>query len=167
MPLEPAFFNAISLDLIKNKYFDSKTVIALLEDIRMQALELNAENESLRAQLDELNGRSAVIGDTLVSAKTLAQQILREAGEQADAILEDARAQREELLKIEAGREDAVRRETGAYVRRIRDRLLDCAEDISAEWSAYEGAEAPAPQDLEQKVGAIAAQLFDGDAAKT
>jgi len=160
MPLDPEFFNAIRLDLIKKKYFDAKTVIALLEDIRMQAQTLNAENRRLRSQSSDLDLRKDQIGDTLLSAKTISQQIIREAEAEAAKILDEARAEREKLLQIGTEREEAARRETGERLERIRGRLLDCAEDISAEWQDLtDGAQTP-PADLEQKVGAIAEQLF-------
>ncbi len=161
MPLDQDYFNAIRLDLIKKKYFDAKTVIALLEDIRMQAQTLNAENLRLRARSDELDLRRSQIGDTLLSAKTISQQIISEAEKEAASILAEARAERERLLQIGDEREKAARRETGARLDRIRERLLDCAEDISAEWQTLGDEAQTAPADLEEKVGAIAAQLFD------
>ena len=160
MALDQAYFDAIRIDVVKKKYYNAKKVEAVLEDIRRQALALNEENERLREQMEALRDRKDEIGDTLLSAKTISRQILRDAEEQAGTILADARERSREQLLAGADREEALRRQLERHVQRIRECLLDCAEEIGAEWRAFDDENLSVPEDLESKVGAIARQLF-------
>ena len=87
MALDQAYFDAINIDLVKKKYYNANKVEAVLEDIKRQALLLNRENELLGRQLYALHGQKDEIGDTLLSAKAIAQQIIADAQTQAEKIL--------------------------------------------------------------------------------
>lgn len=170
MALDQAYFDGIHIDVAKKKYYNANKVEAVLEDIRGQALALQAENDQLRRQMEELRGSKDVIGDALVSAKTIAQQIIREAQEQADATLAGARekadtilAEAKEQSRVQllagASREEEQRRWLEDCVQRIQGRLIDCADEIGADWRALRSG-TEAPEDLEEKVNAIAQELF-------
>ena len=183
MALDQAYFDAISIDLVKKKYYNANKVQAVLEDIRRQALLLNRENELLGRQLYALHGQKDEIGDALLSAKTIAQQIISDAQSQAEKILGEAkrlsremsaeaeRNSREAREEAEAQRRELPRR-LDELDQRLRVQLLGMLEEISGElkdFSAAEGvtaavcpeeeAEAPAPADLSDKVDAIAREL--------
>ena len=154
MALDQAYFDAISIDLVKKKYYNANKVEAVLEDIKRQALLLNRENELLGRQLYALHGQKDEIGDTLLSAKTIAQQIIADAQAQADKILAEAKRQSRDMTaeaersSREAREEaEALRRELpqrmGELEQRLRVQLLGMMEEIGDELRAFPGAESP------------------------
>lgn len=168
MALDQAYFDAIHIDVVKKKYYNANKVEAVLEDIRRQAQELTAEN----ARLMQLSGQKNEIVDTLLSAKTIAQQILQEARAEADRILAEAREEADGILaeaearrsasmaEALAGQEAEVQRMEACYSR-VREQLLSCVDSLNADWQDYlcaigdEKEQSPAPGDLEEKVGRI------------
>ena len=172
MALDQAFFDAIQIDLVKKKYYNANKVEAVLDEIRRQALALTEENARLRSRLEQLDSRKAEIGDALLSAKAIARQILQEAQTQADGIVAAAEERSRELRALSvSGQEETVRRTEACYSR-VRELLLGCVDGVNAEWQEYlcsleDEDIAPAPADLDEKVGAIAREVFaieDADA---
>ena len=169
MALDQAFFDAIRIEIVKKKYYNANKVEALLDDIRRQALAQTEENERLRAQLAQLAEQKEEIGETLLSAKSIAQQMLQEAKAQADAIVAAAEERAREL-RAEASEEteSTVRRAEAVYSR-VREQLLGCVDALNADWQGFlcslEDAPDAPPADLDEKVGAIAREVFaiDGD----
>ena len=178
MALDQAYFDAISIDLVKKKYYNANKVEAVLEDIKRQALLLNRENELLGRQLYALHGQKDEIGDTLLSAKTIAQQIIADAQTQAEKILAEAKrlsremcAEAERNCREANAEAEAQRREMpqrlGELEQRLRVQLLGMMEDLSGELRSFSESEAPddkaeaeaAPADLSDKVDAIAREL--------
>lgn len=98
MALNEAYFDGISIDVAKKKYYNVNKVEAVLQDIRQRARELNDENESLRRQVSLMSAEKSSVGDALISARTLAQQIINEARAQAQDIIRDAEEQRQRIL---------------------------------------------------------------------
>ncbi|MGX8692550.1 MAG: DivIVA domain-containing protein [Clostridia bacterium] len=177
MALDQAYFDAIKIDLVKRKYYNANKVEAVLEDIRRQALLLNRENELLGRQLYALHGQKDEIGDALLSAKTIAQQIIADAQAQAEKILGEARRLSREMTD-EAERDcretreetEAARRELAQRIdgleQTVRVRLLSLMDEVCTELRSYSGAadsddqaDEAAPADLSDKVGAIAREL--------
>ena len=148
MALDQAYFDAISIDLVKKKYYNANKVEAVLEDIKRQALLLNRENELLGRQLYALHGQKDEIGDTLLSAKAIAQQIIADAQTQADKILAEAKRQsrdmtaeaerssREARDEAEALRRDMPQR-LGELEQRLRVQLLGMMETIGDELHGF------------------------------
>lgn len=79
MALDQKYFDDINIDVVKKKYYNANKVNAVLEDIREQALRLEEENRNLREQLESLSSRKEEIGDAILSAKTVSQQIISDA----------------------------------------------------------------------------------------
>ena len=182
MALDQAYFDAIHIDVVKKKYYNAGKVEAVLEDIRRQALLMNRENELLAGQLNALHGQKAEISDTLLSAKSIAQQIIADAQSQADKILADARQQSRELnARTERECRDARRqaedlrralpqrleeleRELRVQLLALTDEVCGTLHGFSAEPAAApEAEEAPEPEDEMTVEGEI--PLEDVDAA--
>ena len=174
MALDQAYFDSIGIDLVKKKYYNANKVEALLEDIRRQALLLNRENELLGRQLHALHGQKDEIGDTLLSAKTIAQQIISDAQGQAEKILTEARRlsrdmtaeaekdSRQARAEAEELRQELPRRLEGLE-QKLRLQLLGMMDEVCGELKGFaelpeEEAEEP-PADLSDKVGAIAREM--------
>lgn len=170
MALDQAYFDAIQIETVKKKYYNANKVEALLDDIRRQALAQTEETARLRAELSQLAEQKEEIGETLLSAKSIAQQMLQEAREQADAIVAAAEARARETRSAAAADTEASVRRVEACYSQVRERLLSCVEELNADWQSYlcalEGGEdAAAPADLDEKVGAIAREIFALDEA--
>ena len=120
-------------------------------------------------------GQKDEIGDTLLSAKAIAQQIIADAQTQAEKILTEAKrlsremtAEAERNCREANAEAEAQRREMpqrlGELEQRLRVQLLGMMEDLSGELRSFSEAEAPAdgepaPADLSDKVDAIAREL--------
>lgn len=168
MALDQAYFDALRIEVVKKKYYDADRVEAVLGDIRRQALEQDEENRRLRKELAALVSRREEIGEAILAAKTVARQIIAEAQAQADAIVTGAEERSRELV-ADAEQEARVR-QTEACYSRVRERLQSCLEELNADWQDYlcaleDEPAAPPPADLDEKVGAIAREVFaiDGE----
>ena len=168
MALDAEYFDSIYIDVVKKKYYNANKVRAVFEDIRRQAEALNAENLALRRQLSELNGRKVELGDALLSAQTIYQEIVERAKARAGEIVEEAEKRRDQILQeTQRQQEYSVSRVEEAFGR-LKQMHLDSIEAINAEWQDYlcglypepeEPVEEELPEDLEEKLGAIADQI--------
>ena len=155
---------------------------AVLEDIRRQALLMGRENELLGRQLFALHGQKDEIGDTLLSAKTIAQQIITDAQSQAEKILTEARRLSRNMIgEAEKSRDQALAEAEAAkralpqrmdeLEQRLRLQLLGITDELCGELKTFSALpdeeeddlpaeeDAPAPADLSDKVDAIAREL--------
>lgn len=176
MALDKEYFDSIHIDVVKKKYYNANKVEAVFKDIRAQAEALQEENLRMRAELEALNGKKAEIGDAVLSAQTIYRDIVEKANVRADAILTEAKQQREEMLEKTRQQQDyAVRRVENCYSR-MKEQHMACIEALNAEWQDFlcglfpEEEEAQGrlepervPGDLKEKVGAIAKTLFSMD----
>ena len=171
MALDKEYFDAIHIDVVKKKYYNANKVEAVLQDIRQQALALSEENALLHRQLALLNGQKNEIGDALLSAKTISQQIIMDAQARAEEIVAEARAQSEELQAEAQRREDYAVERVEACFSRIKEQHLASIEALNDEWQdflcgLYPEEKPKAPDDLSQKVDAIAKEFGIENVAK-
>ena len=173
MALDKEYFDSIHIDVVKKKYYNANKVEAVFKDIRAQAEALQEENSRMRTELEALNGKKAEIGDAVLSAQTIYRDIVEKANIRADAILADARRQREEMLERTRQQQDyAVQRVENCYSR-MKEQHMASIEALNAEWQEFlcglfpeeeeplnEKESGGVPDDLKEKVGAIAKTLF-------
>ena len=164
MALDQAFFDGISLVVHKNKYYNAERVDALLEDIRRQALKMNSDNEILRRQLFSLVGQKTEIGETLLSAKAIAQQIIQDAEDQAAKTLAEAEAQSREIVAGAEERQQKLQKTVDTAEKKLRKRMAACldeiGDDLHALFEATEKAPEAPPADMADKVDAIAREVY-------
>lgn len=178
MALDQNYFDSIHIDVVKKKYYNANKVEAVFQDIRLQAVALSEENVILRRQLEQLNGQKNEIGDALLSAKTISQQIIMDAQERADQIIAEAEARGREIIAEAESRgqeivEETQRRQEYAVARvescysRMKEQHMACIEALNDEWQDFLCGlfpeEEEVPDDLSQKIGAIAKELFSFD----
>jgi cell division septum initiation protein DivIVA len=148
MALDAEYFDSIYIEVVKKKYYDAGKVQAVFADIREQAEQLHAENDSLRRQLAEFQGRKAELGDALLSAQGIYQEIVERAEqkaaaitaraeEQAAAIQAEAHRKSEQLLARSRGHEENAARQVEEALRRLRQIHQDSMEALDAQWQQF------------------------------
>ncbi len=191
MALDAAYFDSIYIEVVKRKYYDAAKVQAVFEDIRRRAEELNEENARLRRELEQHNERRVELGDALLSAQSVYQDVVDKARVRADAITAEAekrsqalmaetRRESEQILARSRKQEENAARRVEAAFDRMKQLHLASVDALNAQWQAFlcslDGEEEPEsvreeprpaepepeelPADLEEKVGAIAQELF-------
>lgn len=171
MALNKEYFDAIHIDVVKKKYYNANKVEAVFRDIRTQAEALTAENEELRAQLEQLNGKKAEIGEAVISAQNIYRGIVGKANARADEIIASAREERRAIIQESHRQQEyAVAKVEKCYAR-MKEQHMAAIEAINAEWQEFlcglfpeDEEPIPAvPADLSDKLGAIAKQLKEID----
>ena len=172
MALDAEYFDSIYIDVVKKKYYNAGKVQAVFEDIRRQAEALNAENESLRRQLASVNDRRVELGDALLSAQAVYQDVVERAKaraaeitdaaqRQAAATLEDAQRKSEAMLAESRRREEGAVRRVETAFNRMRELHMASIDALNAQWQDFlcgldPEAEEPAPQAQEPAATAAA-----------
>ena len=82
------FFDGISFDIAKQKYYNANKVDAKMEEIKTAFAELIEENNELRRQMDDIAVSKAKVAELIMSAQ-----------ERADDMIKDANAKAEEIIK--------------------------------------------------------------------
>jgi len=159
MALDKEYFDDISIEIVKKKYYNANKVDRLLADIRRQALALTEDNRQLRQRLDALSGQKDEIGDTLLSAKTIARQMVEDASRKARETETEAEARAETRLReAEAQAEQCLRE--------ANDRAQQLLADAEARRSALEESarrdRQQAQQAVERLCGAMKTLLLGG-----
>lgn len=137
MALDNEFFDSISIDVVKKKYYNANKVRALLDDIRAQAAALNAENAALRQQLSSLNGQKSEIGDTLMSAQAIAKQIVERANAEAAEIVRAAEKRRAELETVSFTQQEYAAKCVEECFAKVKRQHMECIETLNTEWQTF------------------------------
>lgn len=137
MALDKEFFDSISIELVKKKYYNANKVNAVFDDIRAQALALTEENAALRKQLEILNGQKAEIGNAVMSAQTIYNDIVDKANASAAAILKDAQRKHDEMEAENARMQDYAVKRVGVCVDKLREQQQKSIELINSEWQSF------------------------------
>ena len=171
MALDKKYFEDIKIDVVKKKYYNAKKVEAVFDDIRRQAKELNAENERMRQALSALADRRVELGDAVLSAQGVYRGLVEKAREHAEEIVAEARQQAEEIRAEAQRQQDEAMHRVEKLFSTMKAQHEAAIETINAEWQDYlcglyaeRGGEAvpeEVPDDLGEKVGAIAQELFE------
>lgn len=188
MALNNEYFDNINIEVVKKKYYNANKVGALLDDIRAQAAALSQENELLREQLQQLNNQKSEIGDTLMSAQSLAKQIVEQANAKAADIIRNAERERDSLRSEGSAQQEYAVRYVENMFAELKQEHEHSIEMLNERWQKFlcglmpeEKAAAPAvpaapvvpaapkplfpeddyldPDDLEERVAAIAKEL--------
>lgn len=137
MALDREYFDAISIDVVKKKYYNANKVNAVLMDIREKALALTEENMSLRAQLDVLNGQKAEIGEAVMSAQQIYREIIEKANRRAEEIVSEAENRRAELLRDNERLEEYAVKRVESCFSMAREQHIAAIEAINNEWQQF------------------------------
>ena len=170
MALDKEFFDAVSIEVVKKKYYNAGKVNALLENIRTQAEALTAENLRLKEELRALDGGKEEILTVLLSAQSQARQLLAKARQEADDIVRAARDRAgEDNMDVQERAVKCVERCFDSLKRQQQENI----DDLNRQWQDFlcglipeedHDSAPPAPEpgvmnELESKVDAIAREL--------
>ena len=137
MALNDEYFDSISIDVVKKKYYNANKVEAVLADIRRQAAELTEENRRMHEELDRLNGARLEIGTAVISAQSVYQDIVAKANAEEDEIVGDANRRSKEIISRAMEMQDyAVQRVEACYAR-VKEQHMEGIESINAEWQQF------------------------------
>ena len=148
MALDAAYFDSIYIEVVKRKYYDAAKVQAVFEDIRRRAEELNEENARLRRELEQHNERRVELGDALLSAQSVYQDVVDKARVRADAItaeaekrsqalLAETRRESEQILARSRKQEENAARRVEAAFDRMKQLHLASVDALNAQWQAF------------------------------
>ncbi len=177
MALGKEYLESLGLEIAKRKYYNAAKVESVIEDFKRRSAALEGENASLRERVEALSCGREEIGEAILSAKTIARQLIAEAQEQADALLAEARDKAEAIVSeaeeksreltaaCEEREQKTIRGAQDCYLQ-LRERCLGAVTLLDGEWQRFLcslGDEPPKeealPGDLEEKLGAIARSL--------
>lgn len=126
MSLNKDFFDNISIELVKRKYYNANKVDALLEDIRGRAAALLEENSRLAKELAGLSSQKAEIAEAVMSARLLHSEIIQKAENQAGETLCRAQDEASAIISRAENRAQEI-------IREAEERLEENAERLRAQ----------------------------------
>ena len=152
-------FDMTGIELVKKKYYNAAKVTELLEGIKTAYAAVARENAELKAQLEALSSQKAQISDTLMSAQTIARQMMDDAKAQAEETARLAQVQAEETIKAAEKKAELIlsgarsRKEASdadvsevqeyalkcveSCVDKLRQQHIDAIELINAQWQDF------------------------------
>ena len=180
MALEKQLLDSLGLEIAKKKYYNAAKVDGAIEGLISRMRALAEENGRLRERINELSRSKEEIGDALISARTISQQIISEAQGESERILAEARKKADALISESEERRSALlgegeRRQqelvdrAQALYDRMREGGLAALRQLDGEWQGFlcslgESESGPdAPADISEKVGRIAQGLMSID----
>ena len=108
MALDRDYLESLGLEIAKKKYYNAAKVEGVIETLRQRASALESENAALRERAETLSHDREEIGDAILSARTIARQIIAEAQEKADGLLAEAQEKADALLAGAREKADAL-----------------------------------------------------------
>ena len=175
MPSGKEYFESLGLEIAKRKYYNAAKVESVIGEFSRRAAALEEENASLRKRVEALACGREEIGEAILSAKTISQQLIAEAKEQAETILADARAEAGRLAAEAEEREQRTIRAAQESYLQLRGQCQRAVKLLDGEWQRFLcsfGDELPAkeealPGDFADRLGALAACLAEMDEENT
>ena len=172
MALDQDYFDSIHIDVVKKKYYNANKVEAVFADIRKQAQELMEENARLREQLQGVGDRKAELGEAVFSAQELYRDIIEKANRRATAIVAEAEQKRLAIDGENQRQQDYSVQKVEQGFDRVRRQQQAAMDALNAAWQdflcglypdepdASPEPDSDLPEDLSEKVDAIARELF-------
>lgn len=101
-------FDNIQIELVKRKYYNANKVDSLLGELRAAALAAEAENLRLSGELSALQAKKDEIGEAVMSARLLHNEIVQKANLRAEEITAEAQARAEAMAEEARRAADAI-----------------------------------------------------------
>ena len=163
MALSREYFNSIELTRMHRKYYDIAEVDSLLVDIRRQALEMEREIEDLKSELNDSGHQKAELGEAILSARTMANQIILEAKQEAAEIIKNTAGDRTSVDRIRSESQEEIIGRVGEAFEAVKKHYEQGIEETNRLWQDILAVlvSDTEPEDLKQKVGRVASELSE------
>ncbi len=91
MSVTMEFFDGITFDIAKQKYYNANKVDARMEEIKAAFAELIEENNELRRQIDDVGLSKERVAELIMGAQAKADEMIKDANAKAEEIINKAR----------------------------------------------------------------------------
>lgn len=85
------FFDGITFDIAKQKYYNANKVDARMEEIKAAFAELIEENNELRRQIDDVGLSKERVAELIMGAQVKADEMIKDANAKAEEIISKAK----------------------------------------------------------------------------
>lgn len=91
MSVTMEFFDGITFDIAKQKYYNANKVDARMEEIKAAFAELIEENNELRRQIDDVGLSKERVAELIMGAQAKADEMIKDANAKAEEIINKAK----------------------------------------------------------------------------
>ena len=91
MSVTMEFFDGITFDIAKQKYYNANKVDARMEEIKAAFAALIAENNELRRQIDDVGLSKERVAELIMGAQAKADEMIKDANAKAEEIINKAK----------------------------------------------------------------------------
>lgn len=91
MSVTMEFFDGITFDIAKQKYYNANKVDARMEEIKAAFAELIEENNELRRQINDVGLSKERVAELIMGAQAKADEMIKDANAKAEEIINKAR----------------------------------------------------------------------------
>lgn len=91
MSVTMEFFDGITFDIAKQKYYNANKVDARMEEIKAAFAELIEENNELRRQINDVGLSKERVAELIMGAQTKADEMIKDANAKAEEIISKAK----------------------------------------------------------------------------
>lgn len=169
MALDKDYLESLGLEIAKKKYYNAARVESVIEQLDRRAAALEADKRALQDRLSDISFGREEIGDAILSAKTISQQMIAEAREKSERMLAEAREEAGRLLaeaqekrertlaECGAREQEAVQKVQSCYLQ-LRELYVGALRRLDGEWQGFLcslDAEAQQPWIEEERAGAV------------
>lgn len=137
MALNKEFFDSIHIDIVKKKYYNANKVETLLAEIRSQAEALEEENARMRSELNSFTERKLDIGEAVISAQSIYNDMIKKANAEADEIIREARIRAAELTGSAMEMQDYAVKRAESFFSGVKERYMEAIEAVNEEWQDF------------------------------
>ena len=144
MALDSKYFDGLSFELIKRRYYEAYHVDAALMDIKRQAEAMQRELDArdteisyLRTQLSDADKKKIEIGTAYLSAQTVYDEIVDKANFEAENLVRSAREESEAIIRQARERQEYAVQSAQEFYAAIRERYVDGLDNLNARWQEF------------------------------
>ena len=91
MSVTMEFFDGITFDIAKQKYYNANKVDARMEEIKAAFAELIEENNELRRQINDVGLSKERVAELIMGAQAKADEMIKDANAKAEEIISKAK----------------------------------------------------------------------------
>ena len=91
MSVTMEFFDGITFDIAKQKYYNANKVDARMEEIKAEFAELIEENNELRRQINDVGLSKERVAELIMGAQAKADEMIKDANAKAEEIINKAK----------------------------------------------------------------------------